>query len=136
MYMNVLNMRMRVHLVLFFLIIFSCAKENVKELSPEIYGRWQLTEYLLDPGDGSGTWQKANDRQFLSMDRNAQFVCENSLLSSFGLFKIKSDSTLALVKDNSTDSLIVYYKIDQQGLTLQPPCIEGCALLYTKVGEL
>lgn len=38
----------------------TACKKNIQLHNSSIVGKWKLSEYLADPGDGSGTWQPAD----------------------------------------------------------------------------
>ena len=47
------------NLILLTVILFSlvaCKKTVTQNSNSSIVGKWRLSEYLADPGDGSGTW--------------------------------------------------------------------------------
>ena len=58
-------------LFLFGLVVSCSSDENI-----ELIGKWKLIEYLRDPGDGSGTFQKAD------FDQTIDFFLDNTVLIS------------------------------------------------------
>lgn len=55
------NLSMK-NFILFTAILFSsvaCKKSATQTSNSSIIGKWELSEYFADPGDGSGTWHSA-----------------------------------------------------------------------------
>lgn len=115
-------------------LLFSCHK-NDDELAPaSLAGIWKLTEVLVDPGDGSGTFQPVNS------NKNIVFISNNRVTSNGVLcdMSIESDSntTATYSEANSTincQNFGIKYELNTNFLILFFPCIEGCQAKYVKV---
>ncbi len=114
----------------FISILFSAAIVSAcnKILSKSgLIGKWKLTEYLADPGDGSGKWTPAQQPTTIEFTESGQ-VRENNKISAS--YKILSDSVLEWT--SATAKVNTYYKIDGNQLYLHPPCIEACGEKYIR----
>jgi hypothetical protein len=64
-------------LIFLFATITSCSTtfNSPADLdTKEITGKWQLTESLADPGDGSGTWQTVENGRTLEFDEDGMVL--------------------------------------------------------------
>ncbi|SHI39853.1 hypothetical protein [Aquimarina spongiae] len=118
----------------------SCSNDDDNQ-SPEatVIGKWKLVEALVDPGDGSGTFQPVESNQTITFFETGSVVSENGSLcnifsesaeTSTGTFSFETntleigcvDDVITLTFERTTLNLIIYY-----------PCIEGCAFKYIRV---
>jgi len=107
----------------------SCKKGN--DSPGEIYGTWKLTETLMDPGDGSGKYQKAKGKdKYLILEKSGKI--EGDVLTEFSTFKILDSVRIELKAKSNNQVLTYYYKVSAKSLTLNPPCIEGCGLRFKR----
>lgn len=67
---------MRIILIIFstILLVLSCIEQESTDNN--LIGRWRLTEVLLDPGDGSGTFQG------VSSDKIIEFHSDGTVTSN------------------------------------------------------
>ncbi|MCC6287743.1 MAG: hypothetical protein IT249_07650 [Chitinophagaceae bacterium] len=105
-----------------------CSKE--KRISSPLIGSWKLHSFYRSPG-GLSEWQVVDPGtpQYITFKNNGQYIQEPA--SSYGVdrFKIKNDSVLIFLLHNE-ESFEHHYQINNDTLTLIPPCIEGCAYKY------
>lgn len=95
-----------------------------------LVGKWKMTHYLADPGDGSGTWQAASEENPSVLEfRTDGTLAESG--NSGSKYKIMDDSTVVFIRD--TDSIRVGFRIEGKQLTLNPPCIEPCGQRFTRM---
>ncbi|RDC54531.1 hypothetical protein DU508_21435 [Pedobacter chinensis] len=107
----------------------SCKKGN--DGPGEIYGKWKLTETLMDPGDGSGKYQKVKGKdQYLILEKSGKI--EGDVLAEFSTFKILDSVRIEIKAKSNNQALTYYYKVSAKSLTLNPPCIEGCGLRFER----
>ena len=128
-----------ISLVLFLtLTFFSCSKKNENKIDPELVGEWKLTEMLVDPGDGSGTYHSVNSDKTIEFHSDGAFtsngeICEMSIESntpSIGTYSL-TDSTIN--SSNCANSAIkIRFKKIGSTLILYYPCIEPCGAKYVK----
>ena len=113
-------------------IAWSCA-DQVDPLTSEIYGEWQLTETLADPGDGSGTWQPAVNAQFIVFKRDGTFIDSANPKAKSTFLIIKKDTSMQITTNGN--ELNYQYRIQDVELILRPTCFEACGNKYKKVME-
>ncbi|MBW1296995.1 hypothetical protein [Aquimarina litoralis] len=126
-------------LVIPFLMLSACSNDDDNGIeNPDLLGKWRLIEQLVDPGDGSGTFQTVSSNQEL------EFLAE-------GVLQVSNGSLCSLSVDtegNSTESysldegkitadcnnfIGISFEIKEGRLFLYFSCIEGCAQKYQKI---
>ena len=105
--------------------------------SQGIVGEWKLVEELMDPGDGSGTFQPVSSNKKIEFFGNGTFeangeMCVMANQSSSTNSGTYDSSTETLSPDNcmSTQPLGITYELSADTLILYYPCFEGCAQKY------
>lgn len=118
--------------LLFLAFVFcKCSKEATAPTS--IYGRWQLTEELADPGDGSGTWQPVSKNTDKYIIFNEDGTIKSNFFGDMVAFSVKGDNYIEIT--NSThEETTFWYELVGKTLTLSPPCIEACGMRFKKGG--
>ena len=124
-------------LVVIGLYITACKRNsgNDNNSSGDLLGKWQLTEFLADPGDGSGTWQKADPTHpgFIEFKSDSTVTISGaSRLPSVNYFQRLNDSVMLFVKSNK-DSTRLGYHLSGNTLSINPPCYEACGSHYVRV---
>ncbi|WP_316734602.1 hypothetical protein [Pedobacter aquatilis] len=121
-------------LILLFGITFSIIHFSCKKLASdgpgEIYGKWKLTETLMDPGDGSGKYKKVKENLFLTFDKSGNV--NGDAAPELQKFKILDSVSIEFTSKNYSIPLTYRYKVTERTLTLNPPCIEGCGLKFIR----
>lgn len=115
-----------------FLIITGCVKSSPLNLNNTLVGKWILTEYLADPGDGSGKWQPAdpNNPSFLELTSDGRAVSNGGTFGVYDRYQVLNDSTLQFNSSSSSDQVNMRYKFAPGSLDIYPPCIEKCGFKY------
>lgn len=122
-----------------FLILTSCEKEECG-FDKGIVGEWKLIEELMDPGDGSGTFQA------VISDKEVKF-CDDGTFEANGdmcAMANQSSSTHTGTYDTSTETfspnncmsmmpMTFYYSVNGNTLILTYPCTCGCQQKYTRI---
>ncbi len=118
-------------------LLFACDKNNDCP-GEQLFGRWKLYRVLLDPGDGSGTFQNVTSSKFLEFHLDGK-VSSNGLICDLGIESNTSssaafsllDSTITCFDFSNTPYKIHFY---QNGSTLNIyyPCDEPCIVQYKK----
>jgi len=113
-------------------ILFSCSKDREREAGFDLIGKWKLTEMLLDPGDGSGTFYP------VSSDKIIEFHVDGTVTSNGSICNISTESgnpseaTYSLTDStiHSSDCPIFpnVIRFTKKGcvLILKYPCDEPC----------
>ena len=118
-------------------ILAACNKEN--EVST-IVGTWELTEILIDPGDGSGAYEAVDS------DKTIEFLDGVVVNSNGSLCFMTTDADpdneeIALydlvektitIEDCNGMPLTLFYEIEGAELFISYPCFEPCALKFLK----
>lgn len=127
-------MKKSVLLLTLLVLLFSCHK-NEEELAPaSLAGTWKLTEVLVDPGDGSGTFQP------VSSNKKIVFINDNKVTSNGSLCDMSTESNSSTTASYSEathtidcQNRPVQYELNGNTLILSYFCIEGCQAKYIKV---
>ncbi len=119
---------------LFIAILFvapACKKNNAENSS--LIGKWKLTEYLADPGNGSGTWQPADPLhpEYLEFKKDGILIFSANNIYNPDHYQITSDSTMIFIR--SVENFPIRYHLYGNQLSLYPPCIEACGERYISV---
>ncbi len=118
----------------FFLIALACTKSSDNNSS--LIGRWKLTETLADPGDGSGTWMPATADYIIQFNKdNTAYENPVNPYRNINRYNVTSDSTLTMFYSDGT-SQNLYFKIENNTLTLMGGCIEACGTKYKRTDVL
>lgn len=119
-------------------IISSCEKDD-KNPDPELLGKYKLVETLVDPGDGSGTFQPVDSEKTIYFYSN-DLITSNGDLCDFSTEADEPSSGTYSLQDstftsaNCTSSGLPY-RFEKSGsyLILIYPCYEGCLAKYEKL---
>ena len=129
-------------LILFFIFAFKCSDDDTPVAENNgLIGKWKLTEYLADPGDGSGKWQKVTDENSETIEFHAdgRFTqIKGSGISSvpfFDSYKILDEKRLEMgpIDKSSSPHIWYYSNLSATELTIGYGCIEACNGKYVAV---
>lgn len=120
--------------------LYSCTKQDdVFVKNKELIGKWKLTEQLMDPGDGSGTYMPVDS------DKTIEFFSNGTVVSNGPLCTITSDTgqkTVGVFYDDKEyikpkgcdySAFKIDYRITDSNLFLIYFCIEGCGQKFVKI---
>ena len=111
-----------------------CKKTSTASTSERtsLLGKWMLTEYLVDPGDGSGTYQPADPTHpvYIEFKANDSLIMTPANIYA-DVFEVTSDSTILLGSDS--EKYTIRYEFRSALLTLHPRCYEPCGQKYIPV---
>lgn len=118
-------------------ILLSCSKDEADK-NTDLHSSWHLTEQLIDPGDGSGTFQSVESNKMIhfyndgSVTSNGQLqsLSAESDFSSSGIYSFSDSTIIVNHYDNST--LSIRFEMENSYLILFYPCIEPCIAKYEK----
>lgn len=117
-------------------LLYSCNQAQTKSAGRNtIIGKWKLTESLTDIGDGKGQWAPVPPSDSTSVQFNENGTIE-SLESGFKAvksYKIIDSAKMELTFQNNQPKINYRYKVQNDSLELNPPCIEACGFKYVKV---
>lgn len=131
--------------VILLITLMACTSNNIPEMDTTLIGKWKLNEQLLDPGDGSGTFNPVNSNRVVeffsnyTVTVNGEFCYMNSEVASStsGTYTETSDNGYfdGVISPENCDynETKVYYTHDGANLILWYQCIEGCAQKFVKI---
>lgn len=122
-----------------FVIGSSCDKGK-HPVSGGIIGEWKLIEELMDPGNGSGTFQPVSSDKKIEFFGNGTFeangeMCSMSNQSGSTHEGTYDDSNETFTPDScaSTTTLSYSYSVNGNTLILSYPCFEACQQKYSRL---
>lgn len=108
-----------------------------------LIGEWKLVEYLADPGNGTGTYQRAEGRftEIIEFRADGRFLARTDLGLSraqlFEYYKVIDGQRIELIYKTSTSTLPThiwrYSDLTATTLTLSYGCIDPCSGKYVRV---
>jgi hypothetical protein len=116
----------------FFLITLACTKssDTSNKVNVSLIGKWKLTEYLIDPGNGSVTWKPAETDEYIEFTSDSTILNSSPTTGDIVRFSLPNDSTILFIY--LTYNITHYYNIQGNELTITGGCIEHCGSKYIK----
>lgn len=118
------------------IVFWACAEKKESAL----VGTWKLTDVLVDPGNGRGTFQKANQ------DKVITFLSDGTLKSNTSYCQMSKDATIGtagsysmnnskLVIACDTTESSINFELKDGALIIEYPtqCMETCKEKYVRV---
>ena len=111
-------------------IMSSCSQDETTQL----IGKWKLIERLLDPGDGSGTFQPVNSNKIIEFHSDST-ITSNGEICTYGM---ESDSTttgtysLVDFTISSSNCTNLSFELNGNDLIINYGCIEWCKAKFLK----
>ncbi len=103
-------------------------------------GTWELKEVLLDPGDGSGTFQAVTSEKTLDLSADGNISSNGNLCfmgtdpdaanASTGMYSIEAN-TITLPDCNGAERTLTF-EINDTEMIIDFPCVEPCQQKYRK----
>ncbi|MCF2504433.1 hypothetical protein L0663_13660 [Dyadobacter sp. CY107] len=137
-----MKIRYAIIITLLFISMFSCKDKKddiigaILTENNGLVGKWKMVEFLYDPGDGSGKFQKASEGEssIVEFKANGDFKETKGLLYSsinpYTKYKIMSDGRIELsgAPDSSAYPTITwtYKELTTKTVTLGFGCYEAC----------
>lgn len=127
-------------IILISVVLFhSCDKKDDQITANNIIGKWELTEVLADPGDGSGTFHSVNSTKIIEFHADGTITSNGSICymsveaneASIGTYSLE-DYTISSA-GCSYSPLKITFEFQGSYLILNYPCIEPCRAKYKKV---
>jgi hypothetical protein len=119
-----------------FVSMFSCKDKDIHVENRGLLGKWKMVEFLYDPGDGSGKFQKASEGEssIVEFKANGDFKETKGLLYSsinpYTKYKILDSGRIELsgAPDSSVYPAIIwtYKDLKSKSVTLGFSCYEAC----------
>lgn len=104
----------------------SCSKKDVSERT--LVNKWHLIEYLADPGDGRGVFQKIESDAIIEFFddntvRYSQNFCNEGNLPNSATYSANENR----IYPDCNPDIFLSYKIEKDLLIIHYNCIEECA---------
>ncbi|HKL34943.1 MAG TPA: hypothetical protein VJ899_01490 [Salegentibacter sp.] len=129
-------------LIFFFATIASCSTTlsgpaNLE--TKEITGKWQLTETLADPGDGSGSWRTVENGRVLEFGEDGMVFSSTSFCNGEEINEAAYEVSEKMISSNCADKIFTLrYELKEGSLFVyphNPACIEACGSKYRKIED-
>ncbi len=121
------------------LLVSSCKKETSTS-SNGIVGEWELIEELIDPGDGSGTFQPVSSNKEIKFYGDGTFEANGEMCTMADQASSQHQGTYdASINTFSPSGCITVmplsysYSVNGNTLILSYQCIEGCQQKYSRM---
>jgi hypothetical protein len=108
-----------------------------QSIDKKYVGDWVLIEAYVDPGDGSGTFRKADSKKNIVISADGKIesnvnLCYWSLEQSEPTKGKLTESNKELIFEGCKSTLKVIYRVEGEYLVVYYPCKEGCAEKYKR----
>jgi len=128
-------------LTLAFTVLFNCSNDDDANGSePSLVSTWDLTENLIDPGDGSGIFVA------VTSDKTISFYSDGTISSNGSLCNTSVESTTGTtgiysMAETTIDSEACFsiglnfditFEMDANTMIISYPCIEPCQSKYVR----
>ena len=134
-----MNLKTILSLSLSILILASCDKEACSS-SNGILGEWELVEELMDPGDGSGTFQPVTSDKKIKFCDDGTFTSNGDVCfmgnQADGIQEGTYDASTSTLSPNYCMSMMpmsISYTVNGNTLIISYLCIEGCQQKYCRI---
>jgi hypothetical protein len=128
--------------LVFAILLLSCSEPDDKTTDSVLIGKWKLTEILMDPGDGSGTFHPVNSNKITEFHSDGSVTSNGSICMASDQTNFSGKGTYSLVDSTiySADCakgipLNTTFKIEGSSLIISYPCDEPCREKYLKKRE-
>lgn len=134
-------MKMRFFVLVIFSMLLSCEQDNSHNSETnEFIGKWKMTETLIDPGDGSGTYAPVSGEYFL------EFFTDGTVDSNYMLCTLSGTNTGSYTSTyfaeeqyiqsqtcNANQDFQISFQMEGENLILNYPCVEACLVKFIKI---
>ncbi len=108
----------------------ACKKDKQEDLSAtDLVGNWKAIQWQNDIGNGSTPFTNIPSQYnyYLNFLPNNNFEGNYIFdVNNFNKYRIVDSVNLILYKQNTTDSMKIWYEIANNNLTISFQCIEAC----------
>lgn len=122
--------------IIVFFLISSCDKESLNK-NTDLLGKWNLTETLADPGNGSGKWRAVSKNEPVSdVEFKESGELQGSYFDGYIRYKLKDSVTFTVIKKDKSEQ---NYRFNIKGneLSISPAgplvCFEACGSRFVKI---
>lgn len=115
------------------LLLSSCDKNNKTTANASLPGVWKEYEYLIDPGNGSGTWQpKAGFIIQINKDFTYITNSDNTFWGRSGTLADVTENSFSIKPPYANYRVTYQYQFKEGVLEVWYMCIEGCGSRFKK----
>jgi hypothetical protein len=129
------NTPMRTILIFLAIIAISVkCKKEAGERYKAIEGRWMKTETLMSPGP-FGVWEEyKGEAAYLIIRQNGEIEPDGAPVidAKYNRYRLKG-AYITFFKAATTDSVQMTYRVEDDKLIINPPCIEPCGIKLKRV---
>lgn len=126
------------YFILCSLYLLSSCSNNKDENTDPIVGKWHLVSQLVDPGDGSGTFQDVISNRTIEIDENGVVTSNSNLCDlsieaegeSVGQYSFQD---MVMVIEGCSFPYNLSVTLDGEFIDLHYPCFEACICKYKKI---
>ena len=121
-----------------FFVLVACNKSTSSIQNDGLFGKWQLTEYFISPGD-AGAWHSADNltQHTIEFRTDNSFMCSDSTYNGAIGFNIIDSNRIEFILPTQIPSVQeCYFQVTGNGQTLMLSpvgCIEGCSNKYKAI---
>jgi hypothetical protein len=122
-------------LAVIFLTANSCSTNSYETSSNLVEGNWKLTEVLIDPGNGSGTFEPATGNKILQFSNDGKLISYGGAICDMSI-ETGVSSTATYSEINSTincSNYTIKYELNENSLILSYPGREPVKAKYMRV---
>jgi len=118
--------------------VFSCSNDETTVEDTTIFGKWRLVAQLVDPGDGSGTFETVSSNLQLEFLGSGVLEISNGTLCTLAL-DTEGNSTARYSLEDGTITvncdipISISFELRSGSLFLAYSCIEGCGQQFKKI---
>lgn len=117
------------------IVLFACPRTE----NAGLIGKWQLTEELIDIGDGKGEFKEATTQQSIEFFRDGTFTATFSLCPAASGGSGQGSGTYSMEENKITPANCteaggnITFELSGRELILNLTCIEPCKQKYVRV---
>ncbi len=129
-------MKFKFFIFISLITLFSC-NNDTDESNNGLIGTWELIEVLIDPGDGSGTFQSTNSNKTIQFNNDGTLNANSYLCDMFSIANEASsgeynEQEQTIFSLSCNPQMTLNYQIENNRLIIYHLCIEACAEKYIK----
>ena len=130
----------KIWVLVFAILLLSCSEIDDNTTDSVLTGKWKLTEILMDPGDGSGTFHPVSSNKITEFHSDGTITSNGSICMASGETNFSGSGTYSLADStiHSADCgtglpLNTRFKMEGASLIISYPCDEPCREKYLKI---
>jgi hypothetical protein len=119
-------------------IVAACSNNNdTTNNIQSVLGTWRVAEMLVDPGDGSGTFETVDGDRTFTFEANGTVTSNANICYMSHMADIPSTGTYSHTEQTITSqceaSYVLNYEIENGKLIITYPCVEPCKAKYERL---